>query len=51
MNAREREERIRHQCDPSVWTRDYAERQKQKTLEIIGKIEREENKNDTEGVS
>lgn len=34
-----RAENIAHQQDTSVWTRDYAERQKQKTLEMIGKIE------------
>lgn len=27
-----------HQSDPTVWTHDYAERQKAKTLEMIGKI-------------
>lgn len=31
-------ERIAHQQDTSVWTHDYAERQKAKTLAMIGGI-------------
>lgn len=33
-----RAEQIIHQQDTTVWTRDYAERQKQKTLAMMGKI-------------
>lgn len=36
---RRRAEQIAHQRDRSVWIPDYAERQKQKTLEMLGKIE------------
>lgn len=32
-------ERVAHQQDKTVWTKDYAERQKQKTLEMLGRIE------------
>ena len=32
------EDKIAHQQDPSVWTRDYAERQKAKTLAMLGGI-------------
>lgn len=31
-------ERIAHQQDTTIWTHDYAERQKAKTLEIVGRI-------------
>lgn len=34
----ENAERLAHQKDPTIWTRDYAERQKQKTLSMIGVI-------------
>lgn len=36
---RRRAEQLAHQRDRSVWIPDYAERQKQKTLEMLGKIE------------
>ena len=34
-----RSEQIAHQRDRSVWTPDYAERQKARTLAMLGKIE------------
>lgn len=34
-----RSESIKHQQDPTIWTRDYAEKQKQKTLAMMGRIE------------
>lgn len=32
-------ERIAHQADKTIWVRDYAERQKCKTLDMIGHVE------------
>lgn len=36
---RSRKDKIAHQEDKSVWVSDYAERQKQRTLEMLGRVE------------